>query len=550
MRGPQRSASHQWVEANPVDGSTCRVCQETLSPPTDSHPESMASIYNCLMCGLTVHAKCGELAKLCVPDPHREFKLPSAALHKRSSASGETRWTIDRSRLPEGCVPYLIFINKKAGGQQGKKVYQAMRALFNPLQVFDLNRGGLMAGLRMFFPLARRGPGFRIMVCGGDGTVNWVCQGLSRIKFPRPEYIPSIALLPLGTGNDLSGFLGWGVGYTGGELNEIFSQLHKVETMKLDRWKATIVNFSEPDDRQASDAGMRLIPNALPPKNVKHLSSPAEPCSTQQTTMVSELISSLLPSSDWQDSNDRSELPQGDSEEQQRSEGLGEPGGSDLVPVKMNDKEDDDDGIELEEEEDLMLGAEVKSFHHSFSIGVDAKITWNFHLAREANPENFTSRAMNKFKYFTQGVSSIIEGGCRELAQAIEFVEIDGRIIWSEDLPQGIESLIFGNIPAYADGTDLWAKPTGNFKPQKVDDKVLEVIGHKGSIHLVQIKAGVSRAFQLGQGRHMKLQTRDVLPMQLDGEPWLQGPALIQIEHFNQVSMIVPKGRARKDDET
>jgi len=29
-----------------------------------------------------------------------------------------------------------------------------------------------------------------------------------------------------------------------------------------------------------------------------------------------------------------------------------------------------------------------------------------------------------------------------------------------------------------------------------------------------------------------------------------QGPALIQIEHFNQVSMIVPKGRARKDDET
>jgi len=170
MRGPQRSASHQWVEANPVDGSTCRVCQETLSPPTDSHPESMASIYNCLMCGLTVHAKCGELAKvlslslsglwslivcihlmtratrilschlpppiqLCVPDPHREFKLPSAALHKRSSASGETRWTIDRSRLPEGCVPYLIFINKKAGGQQGKKVYQAMRALFNPLQV-------------------------------------------------------------------------------------------------------------------------------------------------------------------------------------------------------------------------------------------------------------------------------------------------------------------------------------------------------------------------------------------------------------------------------
>jgi len=28
--------------------------------------------------------------------------------------------------------------------------------------------------------------------------------------------------------------------------------------------------------------------------------------------------------------------------------------------------------------------------------------------------------------------------------------------------------------------------------------------------------------------------------MQLDGEPWLQGPALIEIEHFSQVKMLVP----------
>jgi hypothetical protein len=27
-------------------------------------------------------------------------------------------------------------------------------------------------------------------------------------------------------------------------------------------------------------------------------------------------------------------------------------------------------------------------------------------------------------------------------------------------------------------------------KPQKVDDKIIEVVAHKGSIHLIQIKAG------------------------------------------------------------
>jgi hypothetical protein len=38
-----------------------------------------------------------------------------------------------------------------------------------------------------------------------------------------------IALLPLGTGNDLSGYLGWGVGYTGGNLNDYLFQLHNTE---------------------------------------------------------------------------------------------------------------------------------------------------------------------------------------------------------------------------------------------------------------------------------------------------------------------------------
>ncbi len=34
--------------------------------------------------------------------------------------------------------------------------------------------------------------------------------------------------------------------------------------------------------------------------------------------------------------------------------------------------------------------------------------------------------------------------------------------------------------------------------------------------------------------------------MQMDGEPWLQGPALIQIEHLNQIQMVVPKNRKNK----
>jgi hypothetical protein len=33
-------------------------------------------------------------------------------------------------------------------------------------------------------------------------------------------------------------------------------------------------------------------------------------------------------------------------------------------------------------------------------------------------------------------------------------------------------------------------------KPQKVDDKIIEVVAHKGSIHLIQIKAGTLASTQ------------------------------------------------------
>ena len=56
----------------------------------------------------------------------------------------------------------------------------------------------------------------RILAAGGDGTVTWILKTIRDLQLEPP---PAVAILPLGTGNDMSLSFGWG---------EVF----------LDRWVA------------------------------------------------------------------------------------------------------------------------------------------------------------------------------------------------------------------------------------------------------------------------------------------------------------------------
>ncbi len=133
-------------------------------------------------------------------------------------------------------MPLLVFVNSRSGPQQGHLLITQLRGLLNPVQVWDLVDGGPEEILESFTSSFTR---LRILVCGGDGTISWIVSTMEKMKLQRK---PPIAILPLGTGNDLARIHGWGGGYNNEPLTAILEQVAESYISLLDRWEMTIEN--------------------------------------------------------------------------------------------------------------------------------------------------------------------------------------------------------------------------------------------------------------------------------------------------------------------
>ena len=62
-----------------------------------------------------------------------------------------------------------------------------------------------------------------VCVAGGDGTIGWVLNTIDKLKVKNP---PAIAIIPLGTGNDLARALGYGSGSDSSE--NVANLMHRI----------------------------------------------------------------------------------------------------------------------------------------------------------------------------------------------------------------------------------------------------------------------------------------------------------------------------------
>jgi diacylglycerol kinase (ATP) len=264
----------------------------------------------------------------------------------------------------------------------------------------------------MGLELYKKVPNLRILACGGDGTAGWIFSALDDLGIKPP-----VAVLPLGTGNDLARAFGWGGGYTDEPVSKILFNVKDGEVVQLDRWDVIVeknvnaVNIT-PVEQEAS-------------------SSSIEDENTQ--TSVNKAKNQVSPSCS-------------------------------SIPSACDD---------------MMTGIDSlpnNVVNNYFSIGVDAHIALEFHEAREAHPERFNSRLRNKMFYGQAGGKDLLQRKWKDLCNYIT-LECDGVDLTQRLKDLKVHSLLFLNIPSYGGGTRPWGGNSPVYETPRTDDKLIEVIG-------------------------------------------------------------------------
>uniref|UniRef100_A0AAY5EHG0 Diacylglycerol kinase n=1 Tax=Electrophorus electricus TaxID=8005 RepID=A0AAY5EHG0_ELEEL len=606
------SMPHQWLEGNLPVSAKCVVCDRACGSVRRLQD------WRCLWCKAIVHSSCKEqLGKICPLGQCKVSIIPPTALN---SIDSDGFW---KAMSPSCSSPLLVLVNSKSGDNQGVKFLRKFRQLLNPAQVFDLMNGGPQLGLRLF----QKFETFRILVCGGDGSVGWVLSELDKMQLHKQC---QLGVLPLGTGNDLARVLGWGgLCDDDAQLLQILEKLERATTKMLDRWSImtyevptkntpVIIKEEEPLDcplqitHYADSVASHLTKILDSDKHSDVISSAKFLCGTvndfvaevgkayeratenkeeadamaKKCAMLNEKLDSLVRA--LGEEADAQLVPPGSQPPEQE----GEAGGPDApgVPRPFRSREqlmlranslkkalrqiieqaEKGQPCSRAKHELLKLsvpaspkgsrifgllicwsvGCSLCSSPHAhrqctekcvmnnyFGIGLDAKISLEFNNKRDEHPKKCSSRTKNMMWYGVLGTKELLQKTYKNLEQRVQ-LECDGVPI---SLPS-LQGLAVLNIPSYAGGINFWGgtKEDNNFGAPSFDDKKLEVVAVFGSMQMAMSRVINIQHHRIAQCRQVKITIKgdEGVPVQVDGEAWVQPPGIVQILHKNRAQML------------
>ncbi|KAL3911367.1 MAG: hypothetical protein SGILL_007307, partial [Bacillariaceae sp.] len=385
-------------------------------------------------------------------------------------------------------TPLLVFVNSRSGPQQGHLLITQFRGLLNPIQVWDLAVGGPEEILESFSVFTR----LRILVCGGDGTVSWIVSTIEKMKMER---WPPIAILPLGTGNDLARIHGWGGGYNNESLIKILDEVSESYISWCDRWELTIEN------KRGKIKQVKSFFN--------YLGVGADAQAALQVHMLREsrpqLFFSRLVNKAW----------------------YGVFGAEDIIKATSINLPSDitliADGVEIPLPADsqgiIFLNID------SYSGGVPLWSSGHKAPLRGRRSNNFPPmkrsksldalRSLKRDRKANSGLSA-------DAAQPAQRMPVPIRKFDRIDSIEDIASLALTEEEKYA-------RVTACDLPSSCQDGLLDIVSIRGAFHLGQIRVGLSTAQKLCQCREATVIIRRKVSVQIDGEPWRQNTSILKI---------------------
>ena len=204
---------------------------------------------------------------------------------------------------------------------------------------------------------------------------------------------------------------------------------------------------------------------------------------------------------------------------------------------------------DAEDEDEDEVATVTKTSVCFFSVGFDASIAMQFHQLRERTPCCADSVGKVVAGHGLLGITEAFSSR-KYLRPGVMSLRVDGEDI---PIPEGAKTVQFFNIHSSATGIDFFGsnEPSTSadllreYSEPNVGDGLVEVVATFGVTHLAAIRLGFGHSRRLAQGSVIEIVLREALPVQVDGEPWLQPPAVIRMELRGKIPFVLGRGETK-----